>query len=843
MKQPVLLRIFRGDKLEGIKQFTDSQIIIGRNADVQVALNDESISPLHTSIEEREDGYYISDLGSQGGTSLAGHKILDQKIESADEFQIGPYRIQFFIGIPGPMGPPSPQVEKSQKPAPVSQPPVSQSQPQPPVNQPVSSPVPPPPSKGETSPSGSAIGKPAPVSQPPVSQSQLQPPVNQPVSSPVPPPPSKGETSPSGSAIGKPAPVSQPPVSQSQPQPPVNQPVSSPVPPPPSKGETSPSGSAIGKPAPVSQPPVSQSQPQSPVNQPVSSPVFPPPSKGGGASPSPTSPVALVPEIPTSRPSSPIQDSSSHSSQASVADSKPSDSSVLSGSSFIPSGSVQGMTSPMQGASIRPDRGTIVEVLVAWRERVISSHHFSGKRSVTVGTDSKCDVIVPFLGSSKKQHRLLYIDSLATVCIEQSMSGDYIRDDLSKVSFTDLMRKSQFSKTSNGYELQIPQGDMLRIGLQGDLVSIYIRYVPETPKPLVAPILDLTVSEVTGVILAMVVSAVVGLYMMIYSPSGIEEEEKLEEQLRRAVVTFAPPKKIVQQPPPPKKEVLPKPEKKKVVTVAKKKVEKKVKPVPTKKVEVKKPKKPKRGKVAEVRPQKRPIKKKPKKLTSTRPGGAQKTGKRGSSIKSEKVDPSKTGILQVFGSKGTQKTLGKVYHGSGELIGVADSATGFSGQLSDREGESLGTKTKNTGAGGRGKSTVGISGVGTKGKGTGDFSHGVGGLNKRNAVVVSVGGQEAEFIGSLDREAIRRVIQKNKRIIKNCYDRELNRDKDLYGKLVLRWNIVEKGRVTKAKVVSSSLGSQAVAKCIIARLKTWRFPEPPQNTEGEVTYPFVFAAQ
>ena len=499
----------------------------------------------------------------------------------------------------------------------------------------------------------------------------------------------------------------------------------------------------------------------------------------------------------------------------------------------------QGVVGPKNANNIvRPDRGTIVEVLVAWNERIISSHHFNEKRSVVIGTDEKCDIIVPLLGSDKTRHRLLCIDMLATVCIDQSMSGDYIKDDLTKVSFSDLMRRGQFSKTSNGYELQIPQGDMIRIGLQGNLVSVYVRYVPETPKPLVAPILDLTVSEVTGVILAMVVSAVVGLYMMIYSPSSIDREERLEEQIRKAVVTFVPP---------PKKEVV-EITKKETIKLDQKTVkkEKKVVKVSNRKVKKERSKKaPKRsGKVAEVKPQKKPSKKKkPKKLTSTRSGGAQKTGKSGSSAKSEKIDPSQTGLLQVFGSKGTQKTLDQVYGGSGELQGIADHATGFSGQASDREGERIGTRTKNTGAGGRGKSTVGIKGVGTKGKGTGDFGQGVGGLDKKGTVIINMGGQEAKFVGSLDREAIRRVILKNKRAIKNCYDRELNKNKDLYGKLVLRWNIVEQGRVTQAKVVNSSLGNRNVAKCIITRLKTWRFPEPPPDTEGQVTYPFVFALQ
>ena len=754
MKQPILLRIFRENQLEGVKQFTDPQIIMGRHGDVQLELNDESVSPLHALIEERETGYYISDLGSQSGTFVSGHKIVEQKIESGQEFQVGSYRIQFFIGVPKPTKPPSPDVAQPETSA--SSAAISSSQTSsPPVTPPKKPPLP-----SSSKPVGSSL---PPAAKPPLSSS------SKPVGSS--PPAAKLPLPSSSKPVG-----SSPPAAKSSRQPP---------------SSSKPVGSSLPPAAKSSRQPPSSSKPVGSSLPPAAKPSWQLPSSSTG----------------------PFSSSASKTSQVSKAVSFAS-----------PSLGREGRSGQSVSPIIRPDRGTVVEVLVAWRERVISSHHFNGKRTVTVGTNEKCDIIVPFLGSGKKRHQLLRIDSLATICVDQNISGDYIRDDLSKVSFADLVRKGRFSQTSNGYELQIAQGDMVRMGLHGDLISIYIRYVPETPKPLMAPILDLTSAEVTGVVLALVVSAVIGLYMMIYSPSTIIDDEKADELMRRAVVTFTPPKKII-------RETI-----KKVTKVPTEKGERTTPPKPAKK------EKAKSGRAAEVKPNRNKTRKK-KKLTSARSGGAKKTGKKGSGAKSQKVDPSQTGLLGVFGSKGTQKTLDQVYSGTGELQGVADTATGFSGQAEDRAGDDMGVRTKNTGAGGRGKSTVGISGVGTKGKGTGDFGQGQGGLNKKGRVVINMGGQEAEFVGSLDREAIRRVIRNNIKAIKNCYDRELNKNKNLYGKLVLRWNIIEQGRVTKAKVVSNSLGSPIVAKCIMTRLKTWRFPEPPPNTEGEVTYPFVFSSQ
>ncbi|MEO0337199.1 MAG: FHA domain-containing protein, partial [Pseudomonadota bacterium] len=102
MKQPVVLRIYLNGKLEGVKQFTEPQIVFGRNPEAQVDLQDEEVSLLHAAIAEQDGKYVISDMGTQSGTFLNGEKVLESEIKSEDEIQIGPYQVQFFIGIPKP---------------------------------------------------------------------------------------------------------------------------------------------------------------------------------------------------------------------------------------------------------------------------------------------------------------------------------------------------------------------------------------------------------------------------------------------------------------------------------------------------------------------------------------------------------------------------------------------------------------------------------------------------------------------------------------------------------------------------------------------------------------------
>ncbi len=212
-------------------------------------------------------------------------------------------------------------------------------------------------------------------------------------------------------------------------------------------------------------------------------------------------------------------------------------------------------------------------------------------------------------------------------------------------------------------------------------------------------------------------------------------------------------------------------------------------------------------------------------------------------MKSEKPDPNKMGLLATFGKGGMQKDLNKASAGAGELAGMADQATGAAGSSENRAGDNLGGKLKDTGAGGKGTATYGIAGVGTQGRGTGTTGYGTGGLGQKGSVQINVTGQEGQFEGGMDKEAIRRVIREHIREIRSCYERELQRSPDLYGKIVLEWDIEEEGRVSRVVTKSNALGNDNVANCIMARLKTWKFPDPPKDQVGRVVYPFVFSSQ
>ena len=253
----------------------------------------------------------------------------------------------------------------------------------------------------------------------------------------------------------------------------------------------------------------------------------------------------------------------------------------------------------------------------------------------------------------------------------------------------------------------------------------------------------------------------------------------------------------------------------------------------------------KAGRASEVKP--KDPKLKTKMFTSTKQGGAVKTGeKAGANAQSKEKDATNSGLLAAFGSGGARSKLDKAYNGSGELLGAGEKATGASGFNENRAGDDLGSKFKDTGAGGKGTATQGIAGVGTKGRGNGMSAFGSGdGFGAKDQVAIQAGGAEEEFVGSIDKEAVRRAVKSAMSAFRACYERELKSDSKLEGKVVIAWEIHEKGVGRNSKVVKdkSTIGNSAVENCVRDRVLAIRYPEPPPGTVAEVVYPFLFSAQ
>lgn len=186
-------------------------------------------------------------------------------------------------------------------------------------------------------------------------------------------------------------------------------------------------------------------------------------------------------------------------------------------------------------------------------------------------------------------------------------------------------------------------------------------------------------------------------------------------------------------------------------------------------------------------------------------------------------DSTKVGTFAALGGGGIRKNLDKAYSGAGDDIG---------------------SKFKDTGAGGKGTATVGIAGVGTKGRGTG---YGSGGdLRDKSSMVIEPGGAEEYYEGTVDREAVRRVVRAGLREIRGCYERQLKKltgAQSLEGKVIVALKIDDSGRAVNSTIHNSTTGNSDLDNCVKSRFATWRYPGAPSGSAVTVHYPVYFRVE
>ena len=85
---------------------------------------------------------------------------------------------------------------------------------------------------------------------------------------------------------------------------------------------------------------------------------------------------------------------------------------------------------------------------------------------------------------------------------------------------------------------------------------------------------------------------------------------------------------------------------------------------------------------------------------------------------------------------------------------------------------------------------------------------------------------------------VRQVIVRRSDEINACYAAVSKHTPDLYGRVVLEWEIGPKGKVRNVWVIEP-LKSE-LDQCIVSRLRTWIFPEPPGRAVAKVSFPFSF---
>jgi TonB family protein len=93
--------------------------------------------------------------------------------------------------------------------------------------------------------------------------------------------------------------------------------------------------------------------------------------------------------------------------------------------------------------------------------------------------------------------------------------------------------------------------------------------------------------------------------------------------------------------------------------------------------------------------------------------------------------------------------------------------------------------------------------------------------------------------GGLDKAIVRRIIRKHLNEVRYCYQKELQGDPSLGGRVIVGFTIGPQGTVMASRIHSSTVGSAAVDQCIAAAARRWTFPRPTGGGIVVVSYPFV----
>lgn len=88
--RPNALVVTNGSATGSQAPLSDAPILIGRNSDCQIILDDDYVSTRHARVDNSVEGWYIEDLGSTNGTYVNSQRITAPTlIEIDDIIRIG----------------------------------------------------------------------------------------------------------------------------------------------------------------------------------------------------------------------------------------------------------------------------------------------------------------------------------------------------------------------------------------------------------------------------------------------------------------------------------------------------------------------------------------------------------------------------------------------------------------------------------------------------------------------------------------------------------------------------------------------------------------------------------
>lgn len=114
--------------------------------------------------------------------------------------------------------------------------------------------------------------------------------------------------------------------------------------------------------------------------------------------------------------------------------------------------------------------------------------------------------------------------------------------------------------------------------------------------------------------------------------------------------------------------------------------------------------------------------------------------------------------------------------------------------------------------------------------------------HEKKQQVVRVGSSGGDAEGELPKAVIKGYIATKMGAIKACYQKGLQANPELSGKVKVAFLIQPDGKVLGARVDDSSMNNSSVEECILNNVKAWHFPPAKGGGSTKVTYPFQFSS-
>ena len=497
-----------------------------------------------------------------------------------------------------------------------------------------------------------------------------------------------------------------------------------------------------------------------------------------------------------------------------------------------------------------PNAGeTCLQVVMYWGDVILDVAHIVGNESVTIGESKKSTFLVP--GMHTDYELASAQGALTTLQFSGEMNG--VVRSANRMQTLDQLKSNRF---------ELKRDDLAKVQFRE--FTFFFSYSPVPPHLRRQRVLERDPLYMQIWFSSVGLTAAFVVLLASLTPVKSPEIEEVKPELVVKIfkpVPPPPPPPIEKKPPPPPVE-------------AKKPVEVKPPPTPPKPKVVKTPPKPvevKPKQVAKAVPSQKPmVQVKGHQATPTPAGGNKGEGARAAGPEGKagaaNKPPAKVPQSASRGNPNVKTPTKSQVQGPGNVeamfsdIGgnlqksmaagaagakAAGSNLGFMAETTQGSG-GLGMVGEGKGGGGDNKTTTGLSnkgfGSGLEGKGLGRIGSGgnLAGSGVGRPSIEVGNASETIVMGGLDKSVIDEYIRRHLRQIRGCYEKQLNSNPRLAGRIATRFVISGSGRVTQAGVTSSSMGNATVEGCVLGILRRIEFPEPLGGGVVEVDYPFSF---